>query len=194
MPRTKEQFENMRVKSKNLIIESALELFTKDGYHTTSINAIAKKAGVSVGLTYNYFNSKEDLLMSIIDGYFENFFSKVSNKLGGELLSKNMLKIIDAMSESIIEETSSWQLLISIMFQPDISASAKEKFNNFFLHQEGLFESYFKEIKVDNPERSANALVTILHGTFLHYAASGDVEAIRIVRETVIERLVTEGI
>ena len=54
MPKTKEQFEEIRNKSKAAIIEAALELFANNGFHNTSITQIAKKAGVSKGLMYNY--------------------------------------------------------------------------------------------------------------------------------------------
>ena len=63
---TKEQFEEIRNKSKAAIIEAALELFANNGFHSTSVTQIAKKAGVSKGLMYNYFDSKEALLEAII--------------------------------------------------------------------------------------------------------------------------------
>jgi len=47
------------------ILETAWELFSKTSYEKTSINAIVKKAGVSKGAFYHYFNSKTDLLRSL---------------------------------------------------------------------------------------------------------------------------------
>jgi AcrR family transcriptional regulator len=57
----------MRQTSKQKILEAALELFAYDGYHTTSISKVARKANVSKGLIYNYFESKEELLKSMLD-------------------------------------------------------------------------------------------------------------------------------
>ena len=65
-PKTKEQFESIRQRSRDTIKQTALELFGRQGYHSTSISAIAKAAGVSKGLMYNYFESKEALLVEIM--------------------------------------------------------------------------------------------------------------------------------
>ena len=47
-------------------MDVALEHFANEGYHATTINHIAKHAGISKGLMYNYFESKEALLKAII--------------------------------------------------------------------------------------------------------------------------------
>ncbi len=45
------------------IINTAVKLFVKDGIHQTSIQTLAKKAGVSTGSVYTYFDSKETLVV-----------------------------------------------------------------------------------------------------------------------------------
>ncbi|MBS9781056.1 MAG: TetR/AcrR family transcriptional regulator, partial [Gammaproteobacteria bacterium] len=45
------------------IINTAVKLFVKDGIHQTSIQMLAKKAGVSTGSVYTYFDSKETLVV-----------------------------------------------------------------------------------------------------------------------------------
>ena len=58
-PRTPQQFEEIREEKMTLIMDIALEHFANEGYHTTTINHIARHAGISKGLMYNYFESKE---------------------------------------------------------------------------------------------------------------------------------------
>src|ERR1700691_1391867 len=65
MPRRPEQFEEIREKSREKILSAALELFGNKGYDATSIDSIAKKAGISKGLIYNYFESKKSILLAI---------------------------------------------------------------------------------------------------------------------------------
>jgi len=65
-PRTEQQFEEIRESKKKLIMDTALELFAVEGFHTTPISKIASAAGISKGLLYNYFESKEDLIKTII--------------------------------------------------------------------------------------------------------------------------------
>ena len=48
------------------ILKASLGLFAEFGFHGTSIRKIANEAKVSLGLTYNYFGSKEDLFKEVI--------------------------------------------------------------------------------------------------------------------------------
>jgi AcrR family transcriptional regulator len=47
------------------ILDTALQLFATKGYEETSMRDIAAAAGCSLGLTYRYFASKEDLVLEL---------------------------------------------------------------------------------------------------------------------------------
>ncbi len=47
---------------KELIREAAVELFARDGYHATTTDRVAHRAGVAVGTIYNYFRNKREIL------------------------------------------------------------------------------------------------------------------------------------
>lgn len=53
--------------TRTLILETALRLFQERGYDRTTMRAIAKEAGVSVGNAYYYFASKEHLVQGFYD-------------------------------------------------------------------------------------------------------------------------------
>ncbi|MCD0450673.1 TetR family transcriptional regulator [Actinocorallia sp. API 0066] len=53
--------------TRELIVQTALRLFRQHGYEATTMRAIAKEAGVSVGNAYYYFGSKEELIQSYYD-------------------------------------------------------------------------------------------------------------------------------
>lgn len=50
-----------------LILQTAMRLFRERGYDRTTMRAIAQEAGVSVGNAYYYFESKEKLLISVVE-------------------------------------------------------------------------------------------------------------------------------
>ena len=52
---------------KELILETALDLFAKKGFSATSTAKIAKAAGVSEGLIFRHFSNKEGLLQAIME-------------------------------------------------------------------------------------------------------------------------------
>jgi AcrR family transcriptional regulator len=63
---------------KKKIIESAIKLFAKDGFHATSMQNIADEIGVAKGSLYLQFKSKEELLLSILEHYQNEMFESVS--------------------------------------------------------------------------------------------------------------------
>lgn len=56
---------------KNKILESATKLLRERSFTDISIADIAQQAGVTKGSVYYYYNSKEDLLYDIADGYLQ---------------------------------------------------------------------------------------------------------------------------
>jgi len=67
------------------IIQGALQLFSSNGFHRTTIPDIATKLQMSVGNLYNYFSSKDVLAKEII--------KYTSEVLGDEIRTVNMLEI-----------------------------------------------------------------------------------------------------
>jgi AcrR family transcriptional regulator len=60
-----------RQNKKDKILIAALEEFARKGYSRTTITEIAKRAKVAVGLVYNFFDNKEDLLWSCVKEYID---------------------------------------------------------------------------------------------------------------------------
>ena len=51
------------------LLDTAMELFTRNGYEETSMGDIARAAGVAQGLCYRYFDSKQKLFQEAMDQY-----------------------------------------------------------------------------------------------------------------------------
>lgn len=60
-----------------LILEKAVELFSKKGYAAASIQDIANACGIAKGSLYSYFPSKDMLLLAALNYYFEQVMDKV---------------------------------------------------------------------------------------------------------------------
>ena len=61
--------ENQVVRRKHKIEEAALRVFIRQGYHGTSMREIADASRVSIGNIYNYYPTKEDLFVAIVQRY-----------------------------------------------------------------------------------------------------------------------------
>lgn len=66
MARTKEQNEKLVMITKKKIMDAGLKLFASKGFAFTSIKEIAEVAGISTGLIYCHYASKEELYCSLI--------------------------------------------------------------------------------------------------------------------------------
>lgn len=67
MPRSTEQFEQMRREREQAILNAGLYLFATKGYELTTADAITKMANCSHGLLYHYYKAKEDLYLAVIE-------------------------------------------------------------------------------------------------------------------------------
>ncbi|WP_027389042.1 TetR/AcrR family transcriptional regulator [Chrysiogenes arsenatis] len=62
---------------REILLRSALELFSENGFHGTPISQIAGKAGVGVGTIYRYFAGKDELIQEL----FQELFVKISTQI-----------------------------------------------------------------------------------------------------------------
>lgn len=54
------------LETREKLLKSALKLYTEKGYHSTTVDEIAKNAGLSTGVAYRYFKNKKDMLLAAI--------------------------------------------------------------------------------------------------------------------------------
>lgn len=62
------------IEKKQKIIDAGFNLICKNGYYRTNIPEIAKKAGVSTGIIYQYFKDKHDIFLKAIEKYGDSIF------------------------------------------------------------------------------------------------------------------------
>ena len=115
-PRTPEQNEQIRAESKHRIMEAAFKLIAKKGYESTSIAMIAKEAGVSKGLLYNYFESKEELIKALVWGLMDEGDKLVGEMMGDEP-GRTLKGLIQWFFQEMRERPDHWKLITEIAFQ-----------------------------------------------------------------------------
>jgi len=65
------------------ILRAAVKLFSDKGYYTTTISQIAREAGVSTGLIYQYFGDKDDVLLLSLKLVLETYEREIPPRLEG---------------------------------------------------------------------------------------------------------------
>lgn len=76
--------QKQAIETRNKIYNTALELMEKKGFNNITVEEISKKAGVSVGAFYHYFDSKNDIYYEIYNRMDEYYKKEVADKLTGK--------------------------------------------------------------------------------------------------------------
>jgi TetR/AcrR family transcriptional repressor of nem operon len=85
--------------SRQRLVQAALNLFSRLGYHNTSIADILRESGCKRGTLYHYFSSKEDLGYAVID----EMLRVLTTQGGGRHLRSNehpidrLVKMVDEL-------------------------------------------------------------------------------------------------
>jgi AcrR family transcriptional regulator len=136
---------------RNEIIEKAEFLFAKRGYEETSINDIAKAAGISVGNVYRYFKGKEDILNEIITAsLIEDIRKKILVKLGmgksdtirEQSLNKDYIDYSEQFYKAMIENRLKFIILMNCT-KSDISNLFRKEFFDYWV--QAFLDLFVKE-------------------------------------------------
>ncbi|MCU6707769.1 TetR/AcrR family transcriptional regulator [Paenibacillus sp. J5C_2022] len=80
--------------SKNKIIDAAIKLFSKLGYHRTSMDDIAAEANVAKGTLYYHFSGKGELFETIVTNGISMLQSEVQNVLREDQSAEQQVRLI----------------------------------------------------------------------------------------------------
>ncbi len=110
-------------------MQSALDEFSERGFHATTIESIAERAGIAKGTVYRYFKTKDALFTALKEDTISEFVELARVDLSRE---KDVLKIIESvirMYLSFFEKNSAFYKVI-VQEQRDFGREFSEKFIN----------------------------------------------------------------
>ena len=186
-PRTEKQFENIREARRQQILEAALKLFANNGYHSTSIAMITKEAGISKGLAYNYFNSKEELLKNIVFDGIDSLLEIFDPDKDGVLTREELKYFIDKIFEYISKNLEYWRLYFSILIQPEVFKLFENKLWEVLEPLMTIMIKYFKELGIKNPEVEARFFGALMDGLTLNYIMDPDGFPVEAIKKRIVD-------
>ena len=169
MPRTPEQYEQIRKEKRQQIMEAALELFAHDGYYNTPISKIAQTAGISKGLMYNYFESKEDLVISVMNQGMEILTDFLDPNKDGVLTDEEFDFFVIKSFDSLRENVNYWRLYFNLIMQKEVFELVMSNYQSVMNHTMNLLTSYFETRGVKDPASEAILFGSIMDGLSMAY-------------------------
>lgn len=111
MPRISESKKKER---KQLILQSALEVFSEMGYCSATVDDIVKNAKISKGLIYTYFKSKEEIFLELAGNWQETFKRNTRElKTDKVVMDKKLSERLLILWDSIVNQWTSENLLFA---------------------------------------------------------------------------------
>jgi AcrR family transcriptional regulator len=106
--------DNTVEKNKLKIEQAALALFTRKGFHGTTVREIARKAGVSMGKLYIYYETKEDIFIDLVERsgkHMEALRQKELMPLMNSPDPETLKKLAMAIGRIVSENLDYWRLM-----------------------------------------------------------------------------------
>lgn len=76
------------------ILVAARDVFCEKGYEHTAVSEIAARIGVVEGTVYKYFESKRDLLLKVLENWYEEMFGDYARDLSGIQGARARLRLL----------------------------------------------------------------------------------------------------
>ena len=103
----REPIQKRSIEKKEKIIQAGFELICEKGYYNTNTAEIAKVAGVSTGIVYQYFKDKHDILIEGIALYANSIFYPMlliaNNNIKANITKENFSFILRDMIDKFIK-------------------------------------------------------------------------------------------
>lgn len=170
-PKSKQQFAIERERSTRAIKQAALQLFAHKGYAHTTISDIASEAGISKGLMYNYFNSKEALLEAIVseavDEGWKLMETMISDDNGDPV--EQLRQLVNATVLMVKSNLTFWKFMTSLAFQMDVMERLEPLLKRQREAATQLAVQIFERMGRKEPLLEAYLFGAALDGLFLYY-------------------------
>ncbi len=107
---------------RELIIEAARESFAEGGYHRTSLDAIAERAGVSKALLYEHFASKRELHAAMLEAHVHELIERINEALVDAEPGEGRLRAgLEAFFDFIEERRGAAAIMLRNTGDPDVA-------------------------------------------------------------------------
>ena len=189
---------------KQQIMEAAQNVFSRAGFHKARMSDIAEQSGLSKGTLYWYFDSKEDIILNLLDRLFETELQTLEKLIGDQRSSEERLRVYADHVIKDMLQMMKWIPIayefITLAFRKKIIQKALHKYYQKHMDiltpilQQGMDRG---ELTAESAQDAAVAVGAILEGTLMLWVY--DPEGIEIDRhirsslDLLIRGLRTEG-
>ena len=177
----------MAASTKERLIQVGSNLFYRDGFHAVGLDNIIEAAGVTKTTFYNHFESKESLILEILehhDRWWRDDFTSKLRKYGGEDPADQLHAVFDVLEELLGSEVFNGCIFVNVSAEfplphdPVHKAAAEHKRSmEMILRDLGL------RAGASDPVALAEQLSVIMEGAYVTRQVTGNSRTTEIARK-----------
>jgi len=192
-----ERRKRERENRKNAILKAARKLFFEKGFKPVTVESIARKAELSKGSIYLYYNSKEEIYTQILLNDIDKFHKSISDLLQNpSSASESLVKLANIYVDFFLNDRELFRILMTFMLHTS-DMHLPEDLNDHIVKTTnktiGIIEQVFKygvergEFPATlNLRQNRNAVWGMLNGIIsLHLFTGAEDKRAEVIRDTV---------
>jgi AcrR family transcriptional regulator len=154
------------------ILDSAVKLFSNNGYNKASVDDICTEAGISKGAFYHHFKSKQELFLALLDGWLKNIDNAI--EASKELTApETFMQMTEAFPYLFETAGDGLPMFLEFWLQAsrdqkiwEASISPYRRYHKYFtsLIKKGVDEGSFVEV---DPELTSRMIISTAMGLLL---------------------------
>lgn len=151
------------------LMTAALNCFAEHGYHGTTMDKVAKVAGLSKGSLYRFFQSKEDLLLAMLDEW-DRDLQEMMDAWPDSMTSLEKLREYCFASISSVTE---YRELTLVWLEFVRHPKARERINSSYITNRKILSSLIRRgisegsIRQVSPVGTADAVIALIEGMLI---------------------------
>jgi AcrR family transcriptional regulator len=166
---------------KEIILETALNLFAERGYEATPTSLIAKEAGVSEGLIFKHYVNKTNLLEEVVKAGYRRITDKSKGLVTGDDPLKLIGNVLDMPMRLVEDERNFWRMQFRL-----VDEEIAQKHHNRYTYSvmQKLVEA-FKKLGYKEPELESEILMLQVESLWRLFVTNGDKDHFRKMVELI---------
>lgn len=150
------------------LIQAALELFSRRGYHAVGVDAISERAGITKKTLYHHFKSKEELILAALRYYDErfrnDFMRSVESKT--EDPTGRLLAVFDVVEEWFNKDDFAGCLFVGAMGEyPEEDTPIRNICQESKWLTQGYIKSLAEKAQVQEADQLSEQLFLLIEGS-----------------------------
>ncbi|SDM59087.1 TetR/AcrR family transcriptional regulator [Pedobacter antarcticus] len=183
---TKEVNLSSRSLKRDEMIKYAYELFYKNGFHATGVDAIIQGTGISKRTLYKHFASKEGLILASIDYYHQTMYTVIFNylqKYDSKKPVEKALKIFDFLSMHVDAGKQYGCFAMNAKNEYANKATEIETACDAYVQAlQELIERYLKEGNLEDSKSLSMQVMMLFEGAIIRSKGLGNSHPIKLAK------------